>query len=132
MALSFHIDPAAALPIWRQIEEGVLHAVSTGAAAPGDAVPSVRDMALRLRVNPATVAKAYLRLVDAGVLETRRGEGTFVAAAPPALSDGQMARRLAEGATRFASVGQSLGANRTQAIEALREAWQKIDKERER
>ena len=132
MTLSFHVDPAAALPIWRQIEEGVLHAVATGAAGPGDAVPSVRDMALRLRVNPATVAKAYQRLVDAGVLETRRGEGTFVAAAPPALSDGQVARRLAEGATRFASVGQSLGANRTQAIEALREAWQKIDKERER
>ena len=132
MALSLHIDPAAALPIWRQIEEGVLHAVSTGAITPREAVPSVRDMALRLRVNPATVAKAYQRLVDAGVLEVRRGEGTFVAERPSALSDRQVARRLEEGATRFASLGQSLGATRGDAIDSLREAWQEIDKERER
>jgi GntR family transcriptional regulator len=132
MTFALHVDPAAALPIWRQIEEGVLHAVATGAAAPRDAVPSVRDLALRLRVNPATVAKAYQRLVDAGVLEVRRGEGTFVAAAPPAMSDGQMARRLQAGAVRLASLARSLGATRGEAIDALREAWNEIDKERER
>ncbi len=132
MPLALHVDPSAALPIWRQIEEGVLHAVATGAVGAHEAVPSVRDMALRLRVNPATVAKAYQRLVDAGVLEVRRGEGTFVAAAPPAMSDGQVARRLGEGAIRFASLGRGLGANRGEAIDALREAWNQIDKERER
>jgi GntR family transcriptional regulator len=132
MPLNVHIDPSAALPIWRQIEEGVLHAVAIGAMAAGDAVPSVRDMALRLRVNPATVAKAYQQLVEAGVLEVRRGEGTFVAARPPGMGEGQVARRLDEGATRFASLGRSLGATRGEAIEALRGAWQEIDKERER
>ena len=81
--------------------------------------------------DPATVAKAYRRLVEAGVLEVRRGEGTFVAPAPPAWGDGQRERKLVEGATRFAGLGASLGASRTEAIDALREAWNEIDEERQ-
>ena len=131
MTLSLHVDPSAALPIWRQIEEGVLTAVGTGALAARQPVPSVRELALRLRVNPATVAKAYQHLVDAGVLEVRRGEGTFVAETSPAWNDGQQARRLAEGARRFAGVGIGLRATRGEAVEALREAWNTIDKERQ-
>src|SRR5262245_21250174 len=119
MPLALHIDPSAPLPIWRQIEEGVLHAVATGSVAAREGVPSVRELALRLRINPATVAKAYQRLVEAGVLEVRRGEGTFVAPTPPAWGDGQRERKLVEGATRFAGLGVSLGASSTEAIDAL-------------
>ena len=89
--------PHAPAPIWSQIEEGVRHLVASGALRPGDAVPSVRDLARELRINPNTVAKAYQRLVDAGILETRRGEGTFVAERPPAMPAGEKARRAAGG-----------------------------------
>ena len=55
-----------------------------------------------LRINPATVAKAYQRLTDAGVLTVRRGEGTYVADAPPAMSKAERARILSEAAGRYA------------------------------
>jgi GntR family transcriptional regulator len=52
------IDPSDATPIWSQIEEGLRRLVASGALGPGAVVPSVRDLARELRVNPATVAKA--------------------------------------------------------------------------
>jgi GntR family transcriptional regulator len=67
------------VPIHRQISDGVRMAVSTGRLRAGDEVPSVRAMAVRLRINPNTVARAYRDLEAKGVLETRRGRGTYVA-----------------------------------------------------
>ena len=83
---NLRIDPSDATPIWSQIEEGLRRLVASGALAPRAVVPSVRDLAKELRVNPATVAKAFQRLTDAGVLTVRRGDGTYVADAPPAMS----------------------------------------------
>ena len=98
------IDPADATPIWSQIEESLRRLVASGALKPGAAVPSVRDLARELNVNPATVAKAYQRLTDAGVLAVRRGEGTYVADAPPAMSRAERTRILRDAAVRYASV----------------------------
>src|SRR5512134_1977694 len=106
------VDPALPVPIWSQIEDGVRHLVASGALRPGDAIPSVRDLAREQRINPNTVAKAYQRLVEAGVLETRRGEGTFVAERPPALAAGERERVLAEAASRYASFAATVGATR--------------------
>ena len=80
MTKLLNIDPAAAAPIWRQIEDEVRRQVASGRLQPGAAIPSVRELSKSLRVNPATVSKAYQQLTDAGLLEVRRGEGTFVAA----------------------------------------------------
>ena len=79
----FDINPGASAAIWLQIEEGMKRAVSLGMLNPGDAVPSVRDLAKSLRVNPNTVARAYQRLTDAGVFTVRRGDGTYVADQQP-------------------------------------------------
>ncbi|HVS04094.1 MAG TPA: GntR family transcriptional regulator [Thermoanaerobaculia bacterium] len=118
-----HIDPSDATPIWRQIEEGVRNLVVTGALGAGGPVPSVRELARELAVNPATVSKAYQRLTEAGILEVRRGEGTFVAAAPPALAPAER-RRLLEGAARALAVrALSLGAGADEAEAALRHAF---------
>ncbi len=123
MPPALHIDPRDARPIWRQIEEGVQHLVARGALASGSAVPSVRDLARDLQVNPATVFKAYQRLTDAGVLTVRRGEGTFVAEAPPPISDTRRMDRLQEEAGRYASVAVTLGASRDEAVAVLEGAW---------
>ena len=72
------IDPSDAIPIWKQIEEGVQHLVATGTLGPDDAVASVRELARELRVNPLTVSKAFQFLIDAGLVESRRGMGNFV------------------------------------------------------
>lgn len=118
MAPPLRIDGHDPRPIWLQIEEGLLAAVATGALAPGAAVPSVRELAKQLRVNPNTIAKVFQRLTEAGTLETRRGEGTFVAAAPPGVPVRERQRRLAEAAERFAIAAAGLGADADAALAA--------------
>ena len=119
------IDASDPTPIWSQIEEGVRRLVASGALKPGTLVPSVRDLARELRINPATVAKAYQGLAEAGVLDVRRGTGTYVADAPPPLPRSERAKQLREGATRYASLAVTLGVSREEAAEALEAAWQK-------
>lgn len=119
------IDPSSATPIWSQIEDGVRRLVASGALKPGVAVPSVRDLAKDLRVNPATVGKAYQRLTDAGILTVRRGDGTYVADAPPAMSRSERGRILREAAGRFADLASTLGVPQEEAQDALRAAWKK-------
>jgi GntR family transcriptional regulator len=117
------IDSRDARPIWRQIEEGVQHLVARGALPSGALVPSVRDLARDLQVNPATVSKAYQRLTDAGVLAVRRGEGTFVAETPPSMEEAQRSSRLHEEAVRYASLAITLGASREEALATFEAAW---------
>lgn len=120
------IDPSDPRPIWRQIEDGVRHLVARGALPPGEPVPSVRDLARDLQVNPATVSKAYQRLTDDRVLVVHRGEGTFVADRPPALPASERDRLLGEAALRYASRATTLGAPRSAAIEAVGEAFDQL------
>jgi DNA-binding transcriptional regulator YhcF (GntR family) len=75
------------------------------------------------RVNPATVSKAYQRLTEAGLLEVRRGDGTYVAARPPVLSRSERARTLREDARRYAAAALPLGATCDEAVEELEAAW---------
>ena len=117
------VNPALPTPIWSQIEDGVRQLVASGALGPGTALPSVRDLARAERINPNTAAKAYQRLVEAGVLETRRGEGTFVAERPPSMPAAERSRTLREGALRYASLALNLGANRAEAATVLSAAW---------
>lgn len=126
MIPSLRIEPADPRPIWRQIEEGVQHLVASGALAAGTAVPSVRDLARELQINPATVSKAYQRLTDAGILSVRRGDGTYVADAPPALPRETRERKLRDGAVRYAGVAVTLGVSEEEAVESLRDAWRTL------
>jgi GntR family transcriptional regulator len=123
---ALHVDFASATPIWSQIEEGLRRLIASAALAPGSAVPSVRELARDLRINPATVAKAYQRLADAGVLAVRRGEGTFVADAPPAMARAEKGRVLKEGATRYAALAASLGVTADDASGELAAAWKRM------
>ncbi len=72
------IDPRSSTPLWDQIAARVRVAVASGELRPGEILPSVRELARRLRVNPATVAQAYKELAREGFVETRHGAGTFV------------------------------------------------------
>ena len=117
------VDPTLPTPIWSQIEEGVRYLVVSGVLRPAEALPSVRDLAREQRINPNTVAKAYQRLAEAGFLETRRGEGTFVAEHPPAMPAAEKSRVLREGATRFSTLAVNLGATQAEAVSSLQSAW---------
>lgn len=118
--------PADPRPIWSQIEEGLRRLLASGSLAPGDTVPSVRELATELRVNPATVSKAYQRLVGAGLMEVRRGDGTYVSAAPPAVRKSEQTRVIRQAAMNFASVAITHGAEFDTAREALDQAWDEL------
>lgn len=72
------IDPKSHSPIFRQIAEQIRQAVDAGVYQPEEALPSLRAMALKIRVNPNTVQRAYDELEREGVVESRRGLGVFV------------------------------------------------------
>jgi GntR family transcriptional regulator len=127
MPRTIEIDTASALPIWRQIEEQVRRLVAAGVLASGAAVPSVRDLSRTLRINPATAAKAYQRLADAGVLVVRRGEGTFVAEAPPPPDEASRRRALRDGAEAFAAAALGVGADLAEATGELAAAWRTME-----
>ncbi len=117
------VDPTDATPIWSQVEEGVRRLIASGALPASSPVPSVRDLARELAINPATVAKAYQRLTDAGLLAVRRGEGTYVADRPPKMTRAERGRILRDAATRFAALAAAIGAGRAEAAEELTAAW---------
>ncbi len=121
------IEPSSASPIWKQIEDQVRLRLHSGQLQPGSPVPSVRELARQLTVNPATVSKAYRRLVDHGFLEVRRGEGTFVSLSPPSPPDVARERELETAANQYAATGRTLGATLTDATEALSRCWGEID-----
>lgn len=120
------VQPADPRPIWSQIEEGLRRLLASGSLAPGDTVPSVRELATDLRVNPATVSKAYQRLVGAGLMEVRRGDGTYVSAAPPAVRKSEQTRVIRQAAMTFASVAITHGAELKTTREALDQAWDEL------
>jgi GntR family transcriptional regulator len=76
------IDPRDKTPIYAQLERGLRAAIATSRLRPGDRLPTVRQLAVELRVNANTVARVYAELERAGAIETRRGVGSFVAATP--------------------------------------------------
>lgn len=76
----FTIDADDRTPLHAQLERGIRAAIASGRLAVGDQLPTVRQLAVELKVNANTVAKVYAYLERAGILETRRGVGTFIAA----------------------------------------------------
>jgi GntR family transcriptional regulator len=107
MSFPILIDLDDAVPIYAQIERQIRALLGSGYWKPGDRLPSVRETAVRLEVNPLTVVKAYRHLQEEGLLETRPGSGVFAARVPlaPKAARRDAARRaleeaIAEGVTQ--------------------------------
>ena len=121
------INPSDAVPIWRQIEDEIRRLLAAGTLVPGGPVPSVRDLARDLRVNPATVSKAYQHLMIAGLLEVRRGDGTYVVEAPPQMRKSERRDALAAAAVRYVSLAFTMGADREEALKEFEGACERLD-----
>ncbi len=76
--MRLNIDPDSGVPVYLQIVQGVRRSIALGSLREGEQLPSVREVAEQLTVNPNTVAKAYQNLERDGVVDTRKGVGTFV------------------------------------------------------
>jgi len=114
------IDPRDPLPIYAQLERGLRAAIATGRLRPGDQLPTVRQLAVSLRVNANTVARVYAELERAGTIETRRGVGSFVAAgAARAQPARERDRRLGAFATRVLADAERSGFTADEVLEAI-------------
>ena len=94
--MHIRIMPGSGAPIYRQIADQIGRGVANGELAVGEAVPSVRQLARELIINPNTVAKAYADLVDSGILDNQAGRGFFVAKRRQVYSKAERMRRLDE------------------------------------
>ena len=116
------IDPRDRTPIYAQLERGLRAAIATSRLRPGDQLPTVRQLAVELRVNANTVARVYGELERAGVIETRRGVGSFISATPAqARPPREHDRRLRAFVTRVLADADTAGFAVDEVIAALRE-----------
>jgi len=111
------INPKSAVPIYRQIMDQIRRGVAAGTLAPGDQLPSVRELAAQLLINPNTAARVYRDLERDGLLETRRGQGTYISADASAMAESERKRIIAE---RLEEVAREVRAFALSEEEALR------------
>ena len=110
VALILALDPADPTPIYAQLERALRAAIATSKLRPGDQLPTVRELAVQLRINANTVARVYAALERDGVFETRRGVGTFVSTTPPKpIPQRERERLLRAFATRVLADAESQG-----------------------
>ena len=115
------IDSRDRTPIYTQLERGLRAAMATSRLRPGDQLPTVRQLAVELKINANTVARVYSDLERAGAIETRRGVGSFVTASaqkarPPKEHD----KRLRAFVTRLLAEAGSAGFSVDEIVEGLR------------
>ena len=114
------IDSRDATPIYAQLERGLRAAIATGRLKPGDQLPTVRQLAVELRINANTVARVYAELERARVIETRRGVGSFISATPAqAHPPREHDRRLRAFVTRMLADADAAGFTLDDVVGAL-------------
>jgi GntR family transcriptional regulator len=118
---NFNVDSKSPTPIYAQLDRSIRAAIATGELEAGSQLPTVRQLAVDLAVNANTVARVYAQLERDGVLETRRGVGTFVReAASPQVARTHRERELRELMRRFISDAALLGFTLPELINQLR------------
>ncbi len=116
----FHeIDPRSPTPLYEQIAARVRVAIASGELSPGDTLPSMRQLARQLRVNPATVVQSYRDLASDGFVETRHGQGTFVLEVPSHVREEERRARALELVRNLLQDAARLGIGLEELAQAL-------------
>ena len=126
-----NIDLSNGLPIYMQIVQQIKRGVAVGRLQPEDPLPSVRQLATELRVNPNTVARAYLDLEIEGVIYKRQGHGTFVSGQGVEMSKRERRRAVGRHLEKAVVEGVQLGLDEDEMREAFDAALEKILSARE-
>jgi GntR family transcriptional regulator len=114
------LDPRDPTPIYAQVERGLRAAIATSRLRPGEQLPTVRQLAVDLQVNANTIARVYADLERAGVIETKRGIGSFISATPAkAHPPRERDRRLRAFATRVLADAEAAGFTVDDLVAAL-------------
>jgi GntR family transcriptional regulator len=119
MALDLHISTGSPAPIYRQIVDQICRAAASGKLRPDDQLPSVRELAEQLVLNPNTVARAYGELVREGVAESRQGKGVFITERRQVYAGAETKRRLDVAVDQLVNEALFLGVEADEVREAL-------------
>lgn len=125
--MTFRLDPSDPAPLYAQLEREIRTAIAAGWLAPGDQLPTVRQLAVTLRVNANTVARVYATLERDGLLATQRGVGTFVRSPVPPDGEGrrQLERELRARTARFVADAAALGFSIADVLDHLKRNYGK-------
>jgi GntR family transcriptional regulator len=119
--IDFKLDPKSGVPFYRQIIDQIRYGVATGYLNVGEQLPTVRSLAVDLKVNLNTVSKAYRELEIQNILETQQGTGTFIGSVEVQLSDMERQSKLAGICTEFLSIAASYGFSVDDMINELKQ-----------
>jgi GntR family transcriptional regulator len=117
----FLIDLHSGVPVYRQLIDQVRSGIASGSLTPGDQLPSVRQLAVDLEINPNTVMRAYRELELGGLLETHQGTGTFIANKKLEKNSPERDRQLGQMAQEFAARAGAAGFTLEDLIDRLRD-----------
>jgi GntR family transcriptional regulator len=118
----FQLDLHSGVPAYRQIIDQITGGIATGSLAAGDQLPTVRQMAVDLAINPNTVMRAYRELEIRGVLDTQQGTGTFISQQKVTVDDVARQRRLDQMVSEFVARAGAQGFTVQEVLEQLRES----------
>lgn len=124
--LYFQLNVHSGVPVYRQLMDQIGHYVAGGALTPGDQLPSIRELAKALAVNPTTIVKAYGELAHEGLIEILHGRGAFVATSAPVWPPERRRERLQTLASQLAVESRQMGASDTEAFAALRQSFETL------
>ncbi len=120
MRFRFQLDLHSGVPVYRQVIDQVRGGIASGSLNAGDQLPTVRQLAVDLEINPNTVVRAYRELELGGLLETHQGTGTFISAQKMKRRDAQRERQLAQIVSDCVSRAGAAGFTLDELIEELR------------
>jgi GntR family transcriptional regulator len=126
----FRLDLHSGVPVYRQIIDQVMGGIAASALAGGDQLPTVRQVAVDLSINPNTVVRAYRELEIRGVLETQQGTGTFVSYQKVKRDDVERERQLNQLVSEFVSRAGSAGFTIEDLLEQLNDRQNDSEKNR--
>ena len=119
-----HLNPQSGMPVYRQMVQQLKERIAAGQLAANGQLPSVRDLSAGLHVNPLTVAKAYQFLEREGLVEFRRGQGTFVAADRKALSKTEQKKLIQHAVEQVVSEAIHLGLAEEQLQQLIHQTYE--------
>ena len=126
----FRLDASSGVPVYRQLIDQVQAGLATGTLAPSDQLPTVRQVAVDLAINPNTVLRAYRELEIRGTLDTQQGTGTFIADRKIKPDDAERQRRLDQLANEFVARAGAGGFTLRELAEALAERISESERRR--
>ena len=117
----FGLDLHTGVPVYRQLIDQVRAGIASGTLSAGDQLPTVRQLAVDLQINPNTVMRAYRELELGGLLETHQGTGTFISDRKPENKPAERERLLVQMAAEFAARAGAAGFTLEELMDRLRE-----------